>query len=513
MNSEERGEAIDRRAFLRIMSKPSQLFSIAMNQKFWNIMVLTCSCKGRTSIRMNDLATFLKKLGVKEALQHDELCGPDGWNCFTMATRKRPSSILVAACSKQLIFRDIAARLDYPVKDLHILELQEFCGWVHEDPEAASEKAKRMITAALARISSPKLRDQTIGHMALATSKALEPSDTRSLYGKLDSCPAKDGVCLLCRDLCPRNAITRSESGIAVDRRVCSCCGICELVCPLELLKIIPRDNRSIELRQMLTASEDLTDLKKRETLGKEVVAFFCENQAKMSLARLGSNKMTYPESILPVFVRCLSDVSVSLAMQALNWGAQGVILVGCRDCYQDSQEYSNTLADMFRVFSNESILSGRLEILRTDGTDSERLLESLKKIHDRISQKKKMNIEYSPKIYKGRRDELIDLLHNLQMHGAIKEGIRQHRIFPMGHVYFETSDCNVCLRCADRCPTDALQFQERDLLFDHAKCIACGLCVSACERKAIRLSPEIRISRLGKAMIVTKDKREGFSS
>lgn len=513
MNPEEKEEVIDRRAFLRIMSRPSQLFSVAMNQKFWNITVVTCSCKGKTSIRMSDLEIFLKKLGVKEILQHDELCGPDGERCFASAMRKRPNSILVAACTKQLIFRDIAAHLDYPVKDLHILELQELCGWVHEDPEAASEKAKRMMSAALARISSSELRDQTIGHMALATSKALEPGNIRSLYGMLDSCPAKDGVCLLCRDLCPRNAIAQSERGITVDRRLCSCCGICELVCPLELLKIIPRDNRSIELRQMLTASEDLIDLEKKETLGKQVVAFSCENQAKMSLARLGSSRMTYPESILPVFVRCLSDVSVSLVMQALNWGAQGVILIGCQDCYQDSQEYSNALADMFRVFSDESILNGRLEILRTDGTDSERLLESLEKIHDRISQKEKMKIEHSPKIYKGRRDELMDLLRNLQMHGAIKERIQQHKIVPLGHVYFETSDCNMCLHCADRCPTDALQIQERNLLFDHAKCIACGLCVNACERKAIRLSSEIRISRLGKDEIVRKGNREGSFS
>jgi len=499
MSTGEKDKVLDRRAFLRIVSRPSRLVSLATNRKFWNITVLMCSCRDKTSIDMADLALFLNKLGVGEVLQHSELCGLEGRSFLGDVIRSRPSSILVAACMKQMLFRDMAMQLDYPAKSLHILELQELCGWVHRDSEMATEKAKRMIASTLARISADEFKQPTTGFSKLATSKALDSTGVRSLYGRLDICPAKDNVCLLCVDFCPQKAVAHSGGGIVVDRRLCVSCGICGLVCPLELLKLVPQDDQSEELRQILMASRDVTGSEKEEILGHPMIAFVCENEGKTSLLGLGSNRMSYPEGILPVFVRCLGDVSTGFILKALNWGAQGVVLLGCQECNQDSQGYTASLVDMFRDISKETILDGRVHILRSDRGDSERLSRSLKEIYARILEKEKLKIEYDSRTYEGRRDELLGLLCNLRRNTDLKEKIVPHKIVPIGYVDIETDNCDLCLRCVDRCPTSALRVKEGILLFDHARCIGCELCVKACERKAMRFSLEIRTSNLEK--------------
>ena len=47
---------------------------------------------------------------------------------------------------------------------------------------------------------------------------------------------------------------------------------------------------------------------------------------------------------------------------------------------------------------------------------------------------------------------------------------------------------CNECRNCRDRCQTDAIGHQEGPSSVDLARCIGCGLCISACPGSAIRL-------------------------
>lgn len=492
---------IDRRAFLKLISKPFDRLTAIVGRKTGGTVVLLCSCRGKTGIDMKALASFAEKLWVKDVILHDELCGIAGRSHFKMILSGFPESILVAACSlKDLVFAEIATHLNYPVGSLHVLELQELCGWVHDDPEKATEKARRMLASALMKIHTYGSDRPRIGMERLAVSRAVSPGDMKTLYGRLEACLAREGICLTCRDFCPQSAILYSGQGIRIDRRSCNGCGICEYVCPLELLEIIPREDPSLVLSQMLTESQRILGLEERKrSLEIEIIAFVCNNLARTSIIGLGLKKKTYPAEILLVFLRCLSDLSPNLILHAFSRGAQGIIIIGCDDCLNNSERYLNNLEDMLKRLFEGSVLEGRIETVRSNGRDSERILELFKSFYDKIMHRERLKIQPFHKSYTGRREEFIDLLSNLKRYVDLKEKIESHKMSPFGFLDINTEDCDLCFKCVEVCQTGALRVEEGFLSFDHGKCIGCGLCVSRCKRGLMRLSHEIRLELLKK--------------
>ncbi len=51
-------------------------------------------------------------------------------------------------------------------------------------------------------------------------------------------------------------------------------------------------------------------------------------------------------------------------------------------------------------------------------------------------------------------------------------------------------SGCADCRRCAAACPTAALSAQAGGVAVDHAECLRCGLCVTACSNGQLTFSP-----------------------
>lgn len=334
----------------------------------------------------------------------------------------------------------------------------------------------------------------------LAVNKVIEPGDLRALYGRLEACPAKEGSCLACKDFCPQHAIVPSEQGIMIDRRSCNVCGICTNICPLELLEVSPREDPNPILSQMLTENQKASGLKEeKRLLETKVIAFVCKNLVNMSLTSLGSKKLAYPPGILPVSLRCLSELSPNLILQAFNEGAQGIIMVGCEFCLCNSEKYTNNLADMLKRAFVGGVLEGRLDTIKSNRRDSEKILELIKNFYDKTAQRERLKIQPLQKSYVKRRDEFTALISNLKRYTDLRETIEADMTVPFGFLDIEAKDCDLCLSCVKACPIGALGVREEGLSFNHRKCIGCGLCVSACRKRLIKLSREIRVSYLDK--------------
>jgi Fe-S-cluster-containing hydrogenase component 2 len=64
---------------------------------------------------------------------------------------------------------------------------------------------------------------------------------------------------------------------------------------------------------------------------------------------------------------------------------------------------------------------------------------------------------------------------------------------------WMEVSDaCNLTPTCTNLCPTDAVQrTDDADLVFNHERCVNCGLCEEGCPETAITMRDGLDLSRL----------------
>lgn len=83
------------------------------------------------------------------------LCSPKGKEFFSNVIRdKDPRSIVVAACSPKLhekTFQDLAEQEGINIARVTMANIREQCAWVTPDPAEATEKAKKLIHAAVRR--------------------------------------------------------------------------------------------------------------------------------------------------------------------------------------------------------------------------------------------------------------------------------------------------------------------------------------------------------------------------
>ena len=79
---------------------------------------------------------------------------------------------------------------------------------------------------------------------------------------------------------------------------------------------------------------------------------------------------------------------------------------------------------------------------------------------------------------------------------------------------YVDSSLCEACETCVERCPMEAVQLQNSSAHVDIDRCIGCGVCVSTCPTGAMSLkrrenaeSPPERIGHLFKKMAIERGK------
>ncbi|MBC7090757.1 MAG: hypothetical protein H5T50_02435 [Nitrososphaeria archaeon] len=162
------GPRVDRRLLFKSFIAPSKLLATLLKQ---NITVLSCNCRGKSIIDFEDVETFIRDIGIKDVISYDSLCSLEGIEFYKNVLNNFPKKLIVLACSKRN-FKDIADGMSYPLENLYVLEIQELCGFVHNDLFKATEKAKRMIASYIAQNFSQTQKE--VGGIVLARSKGLE---------------------------------------------------------------------------------------------------------------------------------------------------------------------------------------------------------------------------------------------------------------------------------------------------------------------------------------------------
>jgi len=125
------------------------------------LAVLLCDC-GRSlesSLDFSAITAAIEKLpGVSKVISCNDLCQPPlGLEaCISVLSDGRTTHVLIAACAPayyQSTLEQVQASRELK-PELHIsgVNIREHCAWVHPDRAQASEKAIRLITAAVERL-------------------------------------------------------------------------------------------------------------------------------------------------------------------------------------------------------------------------------------------------------------------------------------------------------------------------------------------------------------------------
>ncbi|MFX0198743.1 MAG: hydrogenase iron-sulfur subunit [Candidatus Hodarchaeota archaeon] len=163
--------------------------------------------------------------------------------------------------------------------------------------------------------------------VVLDLSKKNFERDMDIAFVKVEDCDA----CELCVEVCPYNAIVMVEKENAptgsvarIDEASCDRCGACMSRCPTGAIQL-----RCYTDDQVLSQLSELLS-KNGGSTSPKIVAFCCDECGYATVDVAGMGGKTYSSSILPIRVPCLAWVSLYQIFKALEYGADGILLVGC---------------------------------------------------------------------------------------------------------------------------------------------------------------------------------------
>jgi heterodisulfide reductase subunit A len=132
------------------------------------------------------------------------------------------------------------------------------------------------------------------------------------------------GRCGVCVEVCPYKAITMPNEGpVKFDNALCQSCGLCISSCPTRAL-----DNSNFGFS--LIEAEVKAALGNTDQLNPNVIGFLCNDCGYRLLDAAGVYGSKYTTAFKPIYVPCMSSVSLRHIIGALDNGADGVMLIGC---------------------------------------------------------------------------------------------------------------------------------------------------------------------------------------
>ncbi|HEX9914801.1 MAG TPA: hydrogenase iron-sulfur subunit [Candidatus Bathyarchaeia archaeon] len=190
------------------------------------------------------------------------------------------------------------------------------------------------------------------------------------------------GKCGICRSVCPYDAITIPEDGYPqFDPELCQSCGLCVSSCPTRALETPNYGFDLIDAQvEAITAEKE----------GPLIVGFLCDDCGYNLLDTAGFTKATYTASFVPVYVNCMSNLSLRNVLNAVKMGADGVMLVGCvkdRCHFLKGTQRSKSQMDIIGEFFQAVGIETPIAILESSGTMVAQFTEALARMAEQLEE------------------------------------------------------------------------------------------------------------------------------
>ncbi len=182
------------------------------------------------------------------------------------------------------------------------------------------------------------------------------------------------GRCGICRSVCPYEAITIPEDEYPqFDAELCQSCGLCVSSCPTHALET-PNYGYNLIDAQVEAILEEKGD----QPL---IMGFCCDDCGYNLLDTAGFTGKTYTSGFIPVYVNCMSNLSLRNVLNAVRRGADAVMLVGCvkdRCHFLKGTERSKGQMQIIEELFKMTGVKTPIKILESSGTMVTQFLEAL---------------------------------------------------------------------------------------------------------------------------------------
>ncbi len=173
------------------------------------------------------------------------------------------------------------------------------------------------------------------------------------------------GKCGICRSVCPYDAITIPEDEYPqFDPLLCQSCGLCVSSCPTRTL------NTSSFGYDLIDAQVDAILSEKADK--PVIMGFICDDCGYNLMDTAGFVKAQYSSSFVPVYVNCMSNLSLRNVLNSVQKGADAVMLVGCvkdRCHFLKGDKRSKGQMEIIEGFFKAAGIETPIKILESSGT------------------------------------------------------------------------------------------------------------------------------------------------
>ncbi len=194
------------------------------------------------------------------------------------------------------------------------------------------------------------------------------------------------GKCGICRSVCPYDAITIPEDEYPqFDSLLCQSCGLCVSSCPTRAINTPNYGHDLIDAQTDAVLSE-----KKDENT---IIGYICDDCGYNLLDTAGFVKAEYSSGFIPIYVNCMSNLSLRNVLNAVKKGADGFMLVGCvkdRCHFLKGTERSRGQMNIIESFFKTTNISTPMTILESSGTMVSQFTDALSDLEEKIKEAKK---------------------------------------------------------------------------------------------------------------------------
>jgi coenzyme F420-reducing hydrogenase delta subunit/Pyruvate/2-oxoacid:ferredoxin oxidoreductase delta subunit len=194
------------------------------------------------------------------------------------------------------------------------------------------------------------------------------------------------GKCGICSSVCPYEAISIVRDDFPqFDPELCQSCGLCVSSCPTHSLETPNYGFDLIEAQVDAIISE-----KGDEPL---ILSFACDDCGYNLLDTIGFEKVNYSGNFVPIYVNCMSNLSLRHVLDAANKGVNGVMLLGCVKDRCHFLKGTQRSKGQMQIIENFFMITGintPIKILESSGTMVRQFTEALNKLEARVMEVKR---------------------------------------------------------------------------------------------------------------------------